>query len=204
MRIAQTTRSRSRIRSCVVKGPGELTGDSFLLRVFGCDGRSSQAGQGPPASLDGWTHVSTMGIRPRGWGNIGKSRYGDMERLTAFGKALADPTRVRILRILRQAEACVCELTDALEVSQSTLSTHLQVLRAARMVATRKRGNWIVYSLAEGLRAAVEEAFEHFPPCGERIERDRERFARRVQMRVNECCVLGFGVLDGELQGASK
>lgn len=126
-----------------------------------------------------------------------------MERLVAFGKALGDPARVRILNLLLQGEACVCELTDALELAQSTLSTHLQVLRSAGLVKTEKRRTWVVYSLAESVHEAIEAAFERFKPGGELIERDGERFARRVQLRVDGCCILGFGVLDKELEGAS-
>jgi len=59
--------------------------------------------------------------------------------LVAIAKAFADLTRVRILAAVRHRELCVCELCDALGVTQSTLSTHLQVIRDAGLVQTRKR-----------------------------------------------------------------
>ena len=71
-----------------------------------------------------------------------------MTELVLVAKALADPTRVRILTALRGGELCVCELCDALRVSQSTLSTHLHVIREAGLVRTRKEGKWIYYTLA--------------------------------------------------------
>ena len=59
-----------------------------------------------------------------------------MDELVLTAKALADATRVRILAALRGGELCVCELGDALGVTQSTLSTHLQVIREAGLVGT--------------------------------------------------------------------
>ena len=58
--------------------------------------------------------------------------------LVAIAKALADSTRVRIVAALRHEELCVYELVDALETTQSTLSSHLQVCRQANLVTTRK------------------------------------------------------------------
>ena len=61
-----------------------------------------------------------------------------MNELLVTAKAFADPTRVRSLAALRGGELCVCELSDALGVTQSTLSTHLQVIRDAGLVQTRR------------------------------------------------------------------
>ena len=57
-----------------------------------------------------------------------------MRDFTSLGQAIVDPTRVRIIAALRRGELCVCELVDALEISQSTLSGHLQVLRQTGLV----------------------------------------------------------------------
>ena len=54
-----------------------------------------------------------------------------MQPAVTFAKALADATRLRVIAALRQRELCVCELCDALEATQSTLSTHLTLLRDA-------------------------------------------------------------------------
>ncbi|MGI8923331.1 MAG: ArsR/SmtB family transcription factor [Fimbriimonadales bacterium] len=121
-----------------------------------------------------------------------------MKQLVAFGKALADPTRVRILNVLRQSEACVCELIDAMAMGQSTLSTHLQTLRIAGLVDTRKHRTWIIYSIEPSAREAVEAIFDHFPPTDERLHIDKERFDQRLGLRVDGCCVLGSGQLSKE------
>ncbi len=75
-------------------------------------------------------------------------------------KALADPTRVGIVNRLAAAdEVCVCDLTDAFELSQPTISHHLRVLREAGLVKSRSRGTWAYYRLVpeaiESLRGAL-------------------------------------------------
>ena len=67
---------------------------------------------------------------------------------------LADGTRFRILELLRSGEHCVCELTEALELSQSLLSFHLKTLKQAGLVTDRRQGRWMYYALNEG---AIEE-----------------------------------------------
>jgi ArsR family transcriptional regulator len=61
-----------------------------------------------------------------------------MKQLAAVARALAEPNRIRILAALRGGELCVCELCDALALSQSTLSTHLRVIRQAGLVTAQK------------------------------------------------------------------
>lgn len=62
-------------------------------------------------------------------------------------KALADPTRVKIVKILQHRELCVCELTEALGIAQSTVSNHLNKLEAAGLVERSKDGLWVNYWL---------------------------------------------------------
>jgi ArsR family transcriptional regulator len=61
--------------------------------------------------------------------------------------ALSDPLRVQVLDLLRDRELCVCDLCEALEVSQSKLSFHLKTLKEAQLVQARQEGRWIYYSL---------------------------------------------------------
>jgi len=75
----------------------------------------------------------------------------DAEDLASTLKILADPARLRIVSILAvagQGEACVCDLTDPLDLSQPTVSHHLKVLREAGVVTTERRGTYIYYDLA--------------------------------------------------------
>lgn len=122
-----------------------------------------------------------------------------MNDLTLFAKALADPTRVRIVAALRHGELCVCELSDALEMSQSTLSTHLQVIRQAALVTTRKEGKWIYYGLESTQASLIDALFAHHKAALDaerRLRRDAERLGQRLALRENGCCVLGFAQLD--------
>jgi ArsR family transcriptional regulator, arsenate/arsenite/antimonite-responsive transcriptional repressor len=110
-----------------------------------------------------------------------------------------DPTRVRIIAALRRGELCVCELVDALEISQSTLSGHLQVLRQTGLVVTRKEGRWIYYSLSDRKTALIEAIFFHVQPDSDtdpRLRRDTRRIERRLAIRENGRCVLGFTELE--------
>lgn len=70
------------------------------------------------------------------------------EELAALLKAVADPARLQILALLRSlpgCEACVCDLTDPLGLSQPTVSHHLKVLVKAGLVESEKRGYWTWY-----------------------------------------------------------
>lgn len=70
-----------------------------------------------------------------------------MRDFITAAKAIADPTRVRILKMLEHGELCVCHLTERLGLAQSTVSKHLQLLRGAGLVADRKEGLWVYYRL---------------------------------------------------------
>ncbi|MDJ0338500.1 metalloregulator ArsR/SmtB family transcription factor [Cryobacterium sp. PH31-O1] len=75
-------------------------------------------------------------------------------------KALADPARLRIISIVSahaDQEACVCDLTDQLTLSQPTISHHLKVLVDAGFLTRAKRGTWSYYSLVPGSLSAVAE-----------------------------------------------
>lgn len=65
-------------------------------------------------------------------------------------KALSDPNRVKIIKLLDQKEMCVCELQGALGIAQSTVSKHLKILEEAGLVDYRKDGLWVNYSLTNG------------------------------------------------------
>jgi ArsR family transcriptional regulator len=73
-------------------------------------------------------------------------------------KALADPNRLRLLSIVRSGasgEACVCDLTEPLDLGQPTVSHHLKILVEAGLLTREKRGTWAYYSLVPG---ALEQA----------------------------------------------
>lgn len=70
--------------------------------------------------------------------------YGKADSL----KALGDPTRLKIIYLLKYGELCVCEIFTAMEKPQPTVSHHLNVLKKAGFLKWRKEGVWVHYSLS--------------------------------------------------------
>jgi ArsR family transcriptional regulator, arsenate/arsenite/antimonite-responsive transcriptional repressor len=73
-----------------------------------------------------------------------------MQDLIKVMKALSDPNRVRILKMLQHKTLCVCELQAALGIAQPTVSSHLKVLEDAHLVSSSKAGLWVNYQLGDG------------------------------------------------------
>ncbi len=72
-----------------------------------------------------------------------------LEHFEQVGRAIADPSRLRILKMLEPEELCVCQITAVLGLAPATVSKHLSVLKAAGLIAQRKAGRWVHYRLAE-------------------------------------------------------
>jgi ArsR family transcriptional regulator len=70
-----------------------------------------------------------------------------MNDIVTIFKALADETRVRILKLLGRGELCVCEIAAALDMEQPRLSFHLRILKEAGIVVDRRQERWILYRL---------------------------------------------------------
>src|SRR6201990_72661 len=84
----------------------------------------------------------------------------DAERLAGVLKALADPARLRLLSLIQSAtdgEACVCDLTAPLGLSQPTVSHHLRILTEAGLLEREKRGVWAYYRLVPSAIAAIAD-----------------------------------------------
>jgi ArsR family transcriptional regulator, arsenate/arsenite/antimonite-responsive transcriptional repressor len=65
-------------------------------------------------------------------------------------KALSDPNRVKIVKMLQNKSMCVCEMQSALEIAQPTVSNHLKILEEAGLVSYQKDGLWVNYGLTDG------------------------------------------------------
>ena len=79
-----------------------------------------------------------------------------MKKFIKVMKALSDPGRVKIVKMLQHRTMCVCELRAALELSQPAVSKHLKILEDAGLVNFRKDGLWVNYFLAEGSHTYAE------------------------------------------------
>jgi ArsR family transcriptional regulator len=122
-----------------------------------------------------------------------------MNDLVLFAKAIADPTRVRILKGLLETDLCVCEMVDAFEMGQSTLSSHLQTIRQSGLVETSRRHKMVAYALNENARPVLLEIFAHHSSAldhDQRLQRDAERIRMRLDLRDSGQCCLGPGQLD--------
>lgn len=85
------------------------------------------------------------------------------ERLAGVLKAIAEPTRLRLLSIVAAhdgAEACVCDLTDPVGLSQPTVSHHLRILVEAGLLQREQRGRWAYYRLVPDALAALARLLE--------------------------------------------
>ena len=80
--------------------------------------------------------------------SVGPLTLEQAEQVAPLLKALADPVRLRLMSLVASrdgGEACVCDLTDAFDLSQPTISHHLKVLHEAGLVDREKRGVWVYY-----------------------------------------------------------
>jgi len=73
-----------------------------------------------------------------------------MKQLIRVMKALTDPNRIRVMKMLEQKEMCVCEICATLGMAQPTVSNHLRILEDAELVVSRKEGLWVNYRLEDG------------------------------------------------------
>ena len=73
-----------------------------------------------------------------------------MKEFVKVMKAVSDPTRVKILKMVQRRVMCVCEVQAALGTAQSTASKHLKILEDAGLITSFRDGTWMNYSLADG------------------------------------------------------
>lgn len=82
--------------------------------------------------------------------------------LAELFKVFGDSTRIRILFVLFEAEVCVCDLAQVLNMTQSAISHQLKILKQNKLVKCRREGKSIFYSLAdEHVRAIINQGMEH-------------------------------------------
>ncbi len=119
-----------------------------------------------------------------------------MKQAAEFFRLFSDPTRYRILHALAQGEFCVCELVDALQTPQYTVSRHLAGMRKGGWVSERRDGTWIYYQLAREHRGLIKSVLRVADKHGlsdALIEAGRMRLDARLKLRVGGRCILGYG-----------
>lgn len=82
--------------------------------------------------------------------------------LAELFKVFGDSTRIRILYVLFEAEVCVCDLAQALNMTQSAISHQLKILKQNKLVKSRREGKSVFYSLADNhVRTIIAQGREH-------------------------------------------
>jgi ArsR family transcriptional regulator len=99
----------------------------------------------------------------------------ELSRTARWFHALADETRLQIIERLSEGEECVCDLSDSLQSAQSRLSFHLKTLKDAGLIADRREGRWMYYSLNPGV-------------LDEMIEVIQEMKVSLAQRKSSKCC----------------
>ena len=114
-----------------------------------------------------------------------------MENLIKAMKALSDETRLRILNVLLERECCVCEVMQALHISQSRASRNLGILQDAGFLKARRDGAWIVYSVdwqaANRYPTSLAKLVKDSLVSNEILAQDRERLSHAA--RVGPGCL---------------
>jgi len=101
-------------------------------------------------------------------------------------KAMADPTRLRILRLLLQRDLCVCELMFILQMEQSRVSHQLRILRDADLAEDIREGKWIVYRVPRKVRESLRRMFAEVLQAGSEDFREAAGDARRIGLCLKE------------------
>ncbi len=119
-----------------------------------------------------------------------------LERPQALFALLGERVRLRLAccLLLKKDGLCVCELADALEVSQPNVSQHLRLMKAAGLAEERRAGRWIYYRLKDAghpffdqIRCCIETVC-----CCTDIQADLRRLRARLKLRRGGQCVIGF------------
>jgi len=109
-----------------------------------------------------------------------------MQDLIKVLKALSDETRIRMLNILLEKECCVCEVMQALDISQSRASRNLGILQNAGLLKAHRDGVWIVYSVdwqtANRYASHLARLLRDTPISNGILAQDREKLKQAVRI----------------------
>lgn len=104
-----------------------------------------------------------------------------------FFRAMADETRWRIVRLVMSRALCVCELADILEMPQSSVSSHVQIIRKAGLLESETCGKWTYFRIARCHLSLLKAALKSFPDA-EAHAQDAQKAELRLARRESSCC----------------
>ncbi len=114
-----------------------------------------------------------------------------MQEAAKFAQSLSDETRWRVVALLWDQPLCVCELADILQMPQSSVSSHIQVLRRAGLLESERREKWVYYRVTRGFLALLATLRRHFglyPASQLVLAGDEKRMRKRLAERASSCC----------------
>ncbi len=125
-----------------------------------------------------------------------------LDTFGSVGRAIADQTRVRILKMLEPGELCVCQITAILGLAPATVSKHLSLLKMAGLLAQRKQGRWVFYRLASQVTnpyappvlGLMQTILDEDPV----ITEDRRRLAKVGDVPLSDLCGDGRFIFVGK------
>ncbi len=112
-----------------------------------------------------------------------------MQETVGIAKALADSNRMRVLAALMGCEEmCVCQITELLGLATATVSRHMSILHAARLVESRKQGRWVYYRLSQTFPPLLREWLGESLALSEQAHADRVTVAGVMSCDPGELC----------------
>src|SRR3954465_1554185 len=109
-----------------------------------------------------------------------------MQSLTRMFHALGDDTRWRIVQLVFHEALCVCEIAEILDMPQSSVSSHLQVIRKAGLLNSERCEKWIYYRLSKEIQPLIRKMAEHWGATAASdatLAKDARRAVKRLARR---------------------
>ncbi|MBP7951755.1 MAG: winged helix-turn-helix transcriptional regulator [Verrucomicrobiales bacterium] len=116
-----------------------------------------------------------------------------MNSVVSFARALADETRWRIVQLIFNEPMCVCELADILDMPQSSVSSHVQIIKKAGILESERCEKWIYYRVSashRNLLSTIGGFFEVSPASDAILKADAGKAINRLAERNGSCCPL--------------
>jgi ArsR family transcriptional regulator, arsenate/arsenite/antimonite-responsive transcriptional repressor len=110
-----------------------------------------------------------------------------MNSAPSFFRALGDETRWRIVRLVMDRALCVCELADILEMPQSSVSSHVQIIRKAGLLDSERCGKWTYFRIHPNHFPLLTQIIEILPD-GTEHRSDLKKARARLADRADSCC----------------
>ncbi|BCS88037.1 transcriptional regulator [Pseudodesulfovibrio sediminis] len=114
-----------------------------------------------------------------------------MKTLAECLKALSDPTRLRVIRLLDHGELCVCDLMAGLDLPQSRVSRHMSFLKNSNWVNSQRKGKWVYYSLAipqKEIQSLILHVLRQNLPALDEAKQDYARLTSYLATKETDSC----------------